>query len=89
MAHVIAAPCVADYSCLESCPVGCIHPSPDDPGFGRAEQLYIDPGSCIDCGACVDACPIDAVYDLGKLPAQWAHYGQVNREFFEGVPGRG
>lgn len=89
MTYVIAAPCVADYSCLESCPVGCIHPDPDDPGFDRAEQLYIDPESCIECGACVDACPIDAVYAARDLPAEWKHYAQVNREFFVGDVARG
>jgi ferredoxin len=26
-------------------------------------MLYIHPGECIDCGACVPACPVVAVYD--------------------------
>ena len=24
-------------------------------------MLYIDPDECIDCGACVDRCPVDAI----------------------------
>lgn len=83
MTFVIAAPCVADYSCLEICPVGCIHPAPDDPAFDRTEQLYIDPASCIDCAACVDACPVDAVFDAARLPDRWRHYVDVNRAYFE------
>jgi ferredoxin len=49
MAHVIAAPCVADYSCVDICPVGCISPRPADKDFNDAEQLYIDPDVCVDC----------------------------------------
>jgi len=26
-------------------------------------QLYINPEECIDCGACVPACPPDAIYE--------------------------
>ena len=26
-------------------------------------QLYINPEDCIDCGACVPACPPEAIYD--------------------------
>ncbi|GAB25609.1 MAG TPA: 4Fe-4S dicluster domain-containing protein [Gordonia polyisoprenivorans] len=84
MPFVIAAPCIADYSCVESCPVGCIHPSPDDPEFDRVEQLFIDPDTCIGCGACVAACPIDAVFDADRLPARWKAYEQINRDYFTG-----
>jgi ferredoxin len=81
--HVIAAPCVADYSCLEICPVSCIWPRPQDSEFDEAEQLYIDPSGCINCGACKDVCPVLAIYEEGELPAKWAHYADVNREYFQ------
>src|SRR5947199_1119033 len=66
MAYVIAEPCVGvkDASCVDACPVDCIHPkkstSYEDgrPGFDEAPQLYIDPIECIDCGACVPVCPV-------------------------------
>jgi NAD-dependent dihydropyrimidine dehydrogenase PreA subunit len=60
--YTINEPCIAekDSSCVEVCPVDCIHPTPDEPGFAEAEQLYIDPAECIDCDACVEACPVDA-----------------------------
>ncbi|CAM3590752.1 ferredoxin family protein [Smaragdicoccus niigatensis] len=83
MAFVIAAPCIADYSCVEACPVDCISPGPDDPGFDKAEQLFIDPQNCIDCGVCVDVCPVDAVYEADLLPPKWAHYEQINAQYFE------
>lgn len=83
MPFVITAPCVADYSCAEVCPAGCIHPTPDEPGFDEAEQLYIDPAGCIDCAACVEACPVDAIHDAARLPERWADYPRLNAEFFE------
>ena len=35
MAYVISEPCIAtkDASCVDVCPVDCIHPTPDEPGF--------------------------------------------------------
>ncbi|WP_454198247.1 FAD-dependent oxidoreductase [Nocardia sp. Marseille-Q1738] len=61
MPHVITQSCCNDASCVPVCPVGCIHPTPDEPGFASAEALYIDPASCIDCGACVAECPVGAI----------------------------
>ena len=59
MTYVIAEPCIGekDNSCVEVCPVDCIHPTPDEPDYDNVEQLYIDPDECIDCDACVEACP--------------------------------
>jgi ferredoxin len=44
MTYVINEPCIAtkDASCVEVCPVDCIHPTPGEPDFEAAEQLYID-----------------------------------------------
>jgi NAD-dependent dihydropyrimidine dehydrogenase PreA subunit len=61
MPHVITQSCCSDGSCVYACPVNCIHPSPDEPGFATAEMLYIDPVACVDCGACVSACPVGAI----------------------------
>ena len=56
MTHIIAEPCIGtkDTSCVEVCPVDCIHPLNDSDKFGDSEMLYIDPDTCIDCGLCVD-----------------------------------
>ena len=63
MAYVINEPCIGtmDTSCVEVCPVDCIHPTRDESDFDQHEQLYIDPAECIDCDACVEACPVDAI----------------------------
>ncbi len=82
MAHVIAAPCVADYSCVEICPVGCISPRASEGDFDDAEQLYINPDVCIDCGACIEVCPVSAIFEAGCLPDKWRHYAQVNKDYF-------
>jgi ferredoxin len=65
MPFVITDPCIGtkDTSCVDVCPVDCIHPRKDEPEFATAEMLYIHPEECIDCGACVPACPVAAIYD--------------------------
>jgi NAD-dependent dihydropyrimidine dehydrogenase PreA subunit len=64
MTYVIAEPCidVKDLSCIEVCPVDCIHPTDHEPDFADVSQLFIDPEECIDCDACVEACPVDAIF---------------------------
>lgn len=45
-------------------------------------MYYINPVECINCGACVPACPVNAIYFDEDLPAQLSHYADVNAEFF-------
>jgi ferredoxin len=83
--YVIAEPCIGtkDLSCVEVCPVDCIHPSQDEEGFDGAPQLYIDPEECIDCDACVEACPVDACFAEDQLPDEWQKYIQINAEYYQ------
>ena len=64
MAYVIAQPCIGvkDNSCVEVCPVDCIH-STDD-----ADQYFINPDECIDCGVCAEVCPVEAIFFEDDLP---------------------
>lgn len=84
LTYVIAEPCIGekDNSCVEVCPVDCIHPTPDEPDYEAHKQLYIDPDECIDCDACVEACPVDACFAEDQLPAEWAHFAQINADYF-------
>ncbi|WP_321473384.1 ferredoxin family protein [uncultured Paludibaculum sp.] len=86
MAFIIAEPCikVKDTACVDACPVDCIHPRKDEPGFEEAEQLYIDPQECIDCGACVPVCPVSAIFSDADLPDNWAHFEKINADHFRG-----
>ena len=84
MTYVIAEPCIGtkDLSCVEVCPVDCIHPTQDEQGFDDAPQLYIDPEECIDCDACVEACPVDACFAEDQLPDEWQKFASINAEYF-------
>ncbi len=82
---VIAEPCIGtkDTACVDACPVDCIHPRKDEPGFDEAEMLYINPSECIDCGACEPACPVQAIFREDALPEEWKHYLEINAKFYE------
>lgn len=86
MPHYIAEPCVGvkDTACADVCPVDCIHPRPDEPGFAEAEQLYIDPETCIDCGLCVEECPVKAIFPDEELPEKWRVFAEKNAAYFQG-----
>jgi NAD-dependent dihydropyrimidine dehydrogenase PreA subunit len=86
MTYVITHPCIGvkDASCVDVCPVDCIHPSPNEPGFEESEQLHINADECIDCGACEPACPVNAIYEESAVPDEWKSYIKVNADFFKG-----
>ncbi len=86
MPHVITQSCCSDGSCVYACPVNCIHPSPDEPGFATAEMLYIDPVACVDCGACVSACPVGAIAPQSRLTAQQQPFVAVNAAYYPDRP---
>jgi NAD-dependent dihydropyrimidine dehydrogenase PreA subunit len=57
---------------MDVCPVECINPG------SSAEQwptYYIDPATCIDCGACVPECPFHAIYPEEEVPSAYAAKG--------------
>jgi ferredoxin--NADP+ reductase len=82
MPHVITQSCCSDGSCVFACPVNCIHPSPDEPGFATAEMLYIDPVACVDCVACVSACPVGAIAPDSKLTVEQLPFIELNASFY-------
>ncbi|MGW6394875.1 FAD-dependent oxidoreductase [Streptomyces sp. NPDC055103] len=82
MTYAITQTCCSDATCVAVCPVNCIHPTPDEPDFGTTEMLYIDPRACIDCGACADACPVDAVVPADRLTGRLKEYEAVNAAYY-------
>jgi ferredoxin len=78
MTYVITEPCVGEKNgaCVDVCPAGCIHTTPDAP------QNYIDPDVCIECEQCVLVCPVDAVFLDKDVPGEWQAYIDLNADFF-------
>ena len=74
-----------DTACVDVCPVDCIHPRKDEAEFAPATMLYIHPEECIDCGACVPACPVTAIYDSpDSVPASQKDLVEANEVYRAG-----
>ena len=62
MPHVVTSPCVDHkyQECVAVCPVEA---------FRELDTyLVIDPDECIDCGACVPECPVEAIFPDTEVP---------------------
>ena len=80
MAYIVAEPCIKCKftDCVEVCPVECFYEGKD--------TLVINPDECIDCGACVDPCPVNAIFDEEDLPEKWLGYVAFNQKMSEVWP---
>ena len=101
MSYIIGSKCVGvcDAGCVDVCPVDCINGPIKVDGRGeevhdmtdeekKGLQLYIDPIECIDCGACIPECPVDAIYsseddaiEAGELEFVEKNYSFYGKEF--------
>ena len=74
MPFVVTEPCIQCKftDCVAACPVDCFR---DGPNF-----LVIDPDECIDCGACVPECPVEAIFDADSVPEEWTGYIDLNKK---------
>jgi ferredoxin len=92
MTHVITSLCLRDNGCSDVCPVECI--AAGVPGDGWP-TYYIDPATCIDCGACIPECPYSAIFHEEDVPSAYEAKGGelINRadlkDHYEGVSHRG
>ena len=89
MSHYIAEPCIKtkDAACVDVCPVDCIHPRKDEPEYEPATMMYIHPEECIDCGACVPACPVAAIYEsIDATPAHQKDLIEANAIYRNAEP---
>jgi NAD-dependent dihydropyrimidine dehydrogenase PreA subunit len=80
---IIGSPCidVLDRGCIDECPVDCI--------YEGERKLYINPNECIDCGACLPTCPVEAISMDRRAPEAEKPFIRDNDEFFHAVlPGR-
>lgn len=74
--YVITEACIGtkNTSCVDVCPVDCIHDGGD--------TFLIDPAECIDCAACVPVCPVNAIYPENEVPEALKPWIKKNRDFF-------
>lgn len=74
MTMVVTEPCIGckDKACLPVCPMECF--------YEDERMVYIDPDDCIDCGACVQECPTEAIFYIDDVPKQWHEYIALNAE---------
>jgi NAD-dependent dihydropyrimidine dehydrogenase PreA subunit len=86
MPYVITEACIGQKhaSCVEVCPVDCIHPTPHEPGFAEAEQLFVNPQECIDCDACSGVCPVDAILPEVQVIGAMRRFVALNARYFAG-----
>ena len=75
MAFVVTEPCIkCKYTdCVDVCPVACFHEGEN--------MLVIDPEECIDCGVCVDECPVTAIFSQDEVPEKWQDYVELNAKY--------
>src|SRR5258708_38981231 len=45
-------------------------------------MLYIDPAACVDCGACVSACPVGAIAPDNRLEPKQLPFVALNAAFY-------
>ena len=72
MTYIITSLCLRDSGCVDVCPVECIVP-----GIPQEQWpwYYIDPDTCIDCGACIPECPYEAIFTEDEVPAPYVAQG--------------
>lgn len=80
MAMVVTEPCFGCKftDCVVVCPVDCF--------YEGQQMLFIHPDECVDCGACVPECPVEAIYHEDNVPGPWRDYIPLNREMSARCP---
>ena len=84
MTHVVTSACVNHkyQDCVAVCPVEAFRELPT--------YLVIDPDECIDCGACIAECPVEAIFadtDVPEEEEEWIEKNEtecVDAEIAEG-----
>ena len=74
MTHVVTSACVGHkyQDCVVVCPVEAFKE--------LATYLVIDPDECIDCGACIPECPVEAIFtdtDVPEEEQEWIEKNEV------------
>lgn len=77
MTYVVGENCIKckHTDCVDVCPANCFY---EGPNF-----LVIHPDECIDCDLCVEACPVDAIFEEDDLPQDQLEFIELNAELAE------
>lgn len=80
MAFVVTEPCFdcKHTECAAVCPCECFHEG--------EHILYIDPVPCIDCEACQQVCPTQAIFHEDSVPDRWREFIALNEEMAPKCP---
>jgi ferredoxin len=84
MAYVITALCERAGLCVDVCPTDSIHFADGDSSW---PTYYINPDTCIDCGACAAECPNEAIFADMDLPSEYENSVDTNAAFYAKGPG--
>ena len=95
MAYVISDACegTCDLACVAVCPVDAIHGAmplrqlealPPSERAARRLRMYIDPETCISCGACEPECPVSAIFEASAVPPEWQVFLDLDRRWTTG-----
>jgi len=63
---IVSDVCQGSADCFPVCPVECIHWAEGKVNKKNMKYAYIDDQTCINCGACLSACPVE-----GAIHDQW------------------
>lgn len=80
MTFVVGENCIRckHTDCVEVCPVDCFCEGPN--------MLAIHPDECIDCGLCIPACPVAAIFSEDDVPALQVAFIELNVELAQKWP---
>ena len=78
MTFVVTEACIGvkGEACIEVCPEHCIFSEPED------LLSFIDPAVCTDCGACAEACVVNAIYADHRVPRDSTEFIHINESWF-------
>lgn len=81
MTYVVTGRCIdCKYTdCVAQCPVDAFHETD--------KMVVINPEVCIDCDACLLACPVEAIFPENLVPDHLKNYIQVNADLCKTSPG--
>ncbi len=61
--------------CVTVCPVDCFYGDRE-----KENMIYIHPDECIDCGACIPECPVEAILPEDEVPEDKQKWTPINAE---------